>query len=394
LVMLAARVASWLGSGPARLGLGNLHRPGAATPLMLVSVGLGLSTLATVALLEGNVQREIAEQLPANAPSFFFVDIQNSQLPQFEALVRAQPDVQDLQQVPSLRARIVAVNGVPADQVRATDDTAWALRGDRGLTYAATPPHGTRIVAGTWWPADYDGPPLVSLDANLARGWGVHIDDMIRINVLGRDLDLKVTSLREIAWRTLSLNFTLVASPGLLQRAPHTHIATVRAADAAQGRLLRAVTDALPNVTGIRVEDVLAAVAALLAQVAAALTATGSLTLAVGILVLTGAVAAGQRRRIQQAVILRTLGATSRQIRAAWMVEFGVLGIAAGLIAAVVGSIASFGIAHWLMHIDWVVLPGTLAGTLIGALAMMLGFGYLAIAAALRAKPAPMLRNE
>jgi putative ABC transport system permease protein len=394
LVMLAARDASWLGSGPTRLGLGNLHRPGAATPLMLVSVGLGLSTLATVALLEGNVQREIAEQLPANAPSFFFVDIQNSQLPQFEALVRAQPDVQDLQQVPSLRARIVAVNGVPADQVRATDDTAWALRGDRGLTYAATPPRGTRIVAGTWWPADYDGPPLVSLDANLARGWGVHIGDMIRINVLGRDLDLKVASLREIAWRTLSLNFTLVASPGLLQRAPHTHIATVRAADAAQGRLLRAVTDALPNVTGIRVEDVLAAVAALLAQVAAALTATGSLTLAVGILVLTGAVAAGQRRRIQQAVILRTLGATSRQIRAAWMVEFGVLGIAAGLIAAVVGSIASFGIAHWLMHIDWVVLPGTLAGTLIGALAMMLGFGYLAIAAALRAKPAPMLRNE
>ncbi len=394
LVMLAARAVSWQGSGPVRLGLGNLHRPGASTPLMLVSVGLGLSTLAAVALLEGNVQREIAEQLPANAPSFFFVDIQNNQLPQFEALVRRQPGVQDLRQVPSLRARIVTVNGVPADQVRATDETAWALRGDRGLTYAATPPPGTRLVAGSWWPADYDGPPLVSLDANLARGWNVHIGDTIRVNVLGRDLDLKVASLRDIAWQTLSLNFTLVASPGLLQHAPHTHIATVRAAASDQGRLLRAVTDALPNVTGIRVEDVLAAVAALLGQVAAALTATGSLTLAVGVLVLAGAVAAGQRRRVHQAVILRTLGATGRQIRTAWMVEFGVLGIAAGLMAAMVGSLASFGIAHWLMHIDWVVLPETLAGTLIGALAMMLGFGYVAIAAALRAKPAPMLRNE
>jgi putative ABC transport system permease protein len=391
LVMLAARASSWLGNGPVRLGLGNLYRPGAATPLMLVSVGLGLSTLAAVALLEGNVQRE---QLPANAPSFFFVDIQNSQLPQFESLVRAQPGVQDLQQVPSLRARIVAVNGVPADQVRATDDTAWALRGDRGLTYAAAQPPGTRIVAGDWWPADYDGPALVSFDANLARGWGVHIGDTIRVNVLGRDLDLKVASLREIAWQTLSLNFTLVASPGLLQHAPHTHIATVRVAAADQGRLLRAVTDALPNVTGIRVEDVLAAVAALLGQVAAALTATGSLTLAVGALVLAGAVAAGQRRRVSQAVILKTLGATRRQIRVAWMVEFGVLGIAAGLMAAIVGSLASYGIAKWLMHIDWVILPKTLAGTLIGALAMMLGFGYVAIAAALRAKPAPMLRNE
>jgi putative ABC transport system permease protein len=394
LMMLAARGASRLGSGPTRLGLGNLYRPGATTPLMLVSVGLGLSTLAAVALIEGNVQREITEQLPANAPSFFFVDIQNSQLPQFESLVRAQPGVQDLQRVPSLRARIVAVNGVPADQVRATDDTAWALRGDRGLTYAATLPPGTRIVAGNWWPADYDGPPLVSLDASLARGWSVHVGDTIRVNVLGRDLDLKVASLREIAWQTFSLNFTLVASPGLLEHAPHTQIATVRATAADQGGLLRAVTDALPNVTGIRVEDVLAAVAALLGQVAAALTATGSLTLAVGVLVLAGAVAAGQRRRVHQAVILKTLGATRRQIRMAWMVEFGVLGVAAGLIAAVVGSLTSFGIAHWLMHIDWVLLPGTLATTLIGALAMMLGFGYVGTAAALRAKPAPMLRNE
>ena len=113
LVMLAARAGSWLGSPSARLGLANLHRPGAATPLMLVSVGLGLSTLAAVALIQGNVRREILEQLPANAPSFFFVDIQDSQLPRFETLVRAQPGVQDMRQVPSMRARIVAVNGVP-----------------------------------------------------------------------------------------------------------------------------------------------------------------------------------------------------------------------------------------------------------------------------------------
>jgi putative ABC transport system permease protein len=395
MVKLTARLVSRrLGSASARLGLGNLHGPGAATPAVLVSVGLGLSTLAAVALLEANVQREITEQLPANAPSLFFVDIQDRQLPRFESVVRSQPGVQDMQQVPSLRARIVTVNGVAADQVHATPETQWALRGDRGLTYAAIPPRGSRIVAGSWWPADYDGPPLVSLDANLARGWGVHLGDTIRVNVLGRDLDLKVTSLRDIAWQTLSLNFTLVASPGLLQHAPHTHIATVRMADSDQGQLLRAVTDALPNVTGIRVEDVLAAVAALLGQVAAALTATGTVTLVIGALVLAGAVAAGQRRRVRQAVILKTLGATRRQIRAAWMVEFSALGVAAGVIAAVIGSLASYGIAHWLMHIEWVLLPGTLAVTLIGALAMMLGFGYVGTAAALRARPAPMLRNE
>lgn len=393
-VMLAARAANQFGSAAIRMGIASLHRPGAATPLMLVSVGLGLSTLAAVALIQGNVQREILDQLPANAPSFFFVDIQNTELPRFETLVRAQPGVEDLQQVPSLRARIVAVNGVPADKVRATPSTAWALRGDRGLTYAATPPPGTHVVAGHWWPADYDGPPLVSFDANLAQGWGVHLGDTIRVNVLGRDIDLRVGSLRDIAWQSLSLNFTLVASPGLLAHAPHTHIATVRVADADQGALLRAVTDALPNVTGIRVQDVLAAIAALLDQVAAALTATGSLTLIAGALVLVGAVAAGQRRRTREAIILRMLGASRRQIRTAWLVEFGSMGLAAGLIAALVGTLTSYGVVHYLMHFDWTFLPGRLAATLIASLAMMLVFGYAGTATALRAKPAPMLRNE
>ncbi len=122
------------------------------------------------------------------------------------------------------------------------------------------PPRRRRAPAwsqGDWWPADYDGPPLVSFDAGMAKGWHVGIGDVIRVNVLGRDIDLKIANLRNIAWQSLGINFFMVASPGLLAHAPHTHIATVRIADAAQGGLLRAVTDALPNVTGIRVEDVL-----------------------------------------------------------------------------------------------------------------------------------------
>ena len=391
------RIARWAPAArwpSVRLGVGNLHRPGAPTPLLLLSAGLGLSTLAAVALIQGNMQHQIRDQLPTNAPSFFFVDIQNDQLARFEAIVRAQPGVQELHQVPSLRARIVAVKGVPAASAVTTADTAWALRGDRGLTYAATPPEGTRLVEGEWWPADYQGPALVSFDANLAKGWHVGLGDTIRVDVLGRDIDLKVANLRNIAWQSLSINFFMVASPGLLSHAPHTHIATVRIADADQGGLLRAVTDALPNVTGVRVEDVLSAIAGLLNQIAAALTATGALTLLAGTLVLIGAVAAGQRRRVREAVILKTLGATRAQIRAAWLTEFGLLGLVAGVIAAAVGSAASYGVAHYIMHTDWIFLPVTLIYTLAGALALMLLFGYAGTAAALRARPAPLLRNE
>ncbi len=392
LMRVARRLPAWH-SVWARLGVANLHRPGAATPLMLVSIGLGLSTLAAVALIQGNLRRQVAEQMPANAPSFFFIDLQDAQLAQFRAILAGIPGVGQVTDVPSLRARMIAVKGIPVDQVHVAPDTEWALRGDRGLTYAATIPANTRLVAGQWWPADYGGPPLVSFDAGLAKGWHVGIGDTLRVNVLGRDIDLRIANLRDIAWRTLGINFTMVASPGLLAHAPHSNIATVRSQPAVDARVLRSVTDALPNVSGIRVADVLSAVAKLLGQIAAALAATGSLTLAAGALVLAGAVASGQRRRIDEAVILKTLGATRGQIRAAWLVEFGVLGLVGGVLAAAVGTLASFGVLRFVMHADWAPLPLTLLATIVASLAIMLVFGFAGTEAALRAKPAPLLRN-
>jgi putative ABC transport system permease protein len=377
-----------------RLGLANIHRPGAATSLMLISIGLGLSTLACVALLQANLRQEITREIPKDAPSFYFIDIQPDQMQRFGDIVHSVPAAHALREVPSLRARIVAVNGVPADQVQAAPDTQWALRGDRGLTYAATPPVGTNIVAGSWWSVGYRGKPLVSVDARLARGWGLGVGGTVRVNVMGRDIDLTVANLREIAWRSLGLNFVLVASPGLLEAAPHTDIATVAVPTAGQGRLLRLVSDGLSNVTGIDVQNILNEIASMLGELAAALGSAGLLTLVAGGTVLVGAVAAGQHRRTQEAVILKTLGATRAQIRSAWLVEFGILGLAAGILAAVVGTVASWAIMRYIMEVPWAFTPGVLAETLVGALALMLLLGYAGTVVALRAKAAPLLRNE
>jgi putative ABC transport system permease protein len=377
-----------------RLGLANLHRPGAPTPLMLVSLGIGLTTLAAIALIEGNLRRQISDQMPAVAPNFYFIDIQSDQAQAFDTLARGLPGVAELRRVPSLRARVTAVKGVPVDQVRTTEDSAWALRGDRGLTYAAVPPDGTRVVAGQWWPADYAGPPLISFDVNLARGWGVGIGDTITLNVLGRDIEFRIASLRDIQWRALGINFVFVASPGLLEAAPHTNIATLRGDVAQEGAVLRAISDAFPNVSGIRVRDALDAVAALLGKIGAALSGTASVTLAAGALVLAGAVAAGQRRRIRDAVVLKTIGASRAQIRNAFLVEFGLLGLTAGLIAAAAGTAAAWGVVRFVMRADWVFLPGTLAMTIAFCTALTLAFGYAGTALALRARPAPLLRNE
>ncbi|MFO0161815.1 MAG: ABC transporter permease [Alphaproteobacteria bacterium] len=377
-----------------RLGLANLHRPGAPTPLMLVSLGVGLTVLAAIALIEGNLRRQLANEMPAAAPNFYFIDIQSDQIQAFEALARAQPGVTEIRSVPNLRARIVAVNGVPAEQVNATPETAWALRGDRGLTYSATPPEGAKLVAGAWWPPDYSGPPLVSFDAQLARGWGVGVGDTITVNVLGRDITLKIASLREIAWRGLGINYVLVASPGLLSAAPHTHIATMRNDVAQEATLLRLLTDRFPNVSGIRVRDALDQVVGLLEKIGFALSAVAGITLLAGLLVLAGAVAAGQRRRIRDAVVLKTIGATRGQIRASFLVEFGLLGLTAGLLAAAAGTAAAWGVVRLVMRADWVFLPGTLAITVLACMAITLGFGYVGTAFALRAKAAPLLRNE
>lgn len=377
-----------------RLGLANLHRPGAPTGLMLVSLGLGLSTLAAVALIQGNIQRQVTETMPDAAPAFFFIDIQNDQTGRFDALTAGKEGVGEVRRVPSLRARIVAVNGTPSEQLTVAPDTAWALRGDRGLTYAATPPAGTRIVAGQWWAPDYRGEPLVSFDANLARGWGIGIGDTITVNVLGRDVTLRIASLRDISWRSLSMNFTLIASPGLLEAAPHTHIATVHATREAEAPLLRAVTDALPNVSAIRVREALEAVSRLLGQIGAALSSTGAITLVSGALVLAGAIAAGRRRRIYESVVLKTLGATRRQVLAAYLVEFGVLGAAAGTIAAIVGTAASWAVVTFVMRGEWAFLPGTLAATVLACTVMTMVMGWAGTAMALRARPAPLLRTE
>ncbi len=389
------RGAAW------RIGLGNLHRPGARVGAMLSAIGLGLATLVAVGQVQGTLRRLVLEALPAHGPSFFFIDLEPAQLSRFRALIAATPGARDLRLVPTLRARIVAVNGVPAAQVKAAPGTGWALRGDRGLTYAAAPPPGTRLVAGRWWRATYRGPPLVSLDARLARGWGVGIGGVIRVNVLGRDVDLRVASLRQIRWQRLGINFVMVASPGLLSAAPQTELGTVRVPPAAEAPLLARVAAAFPNVTPIAVRAVLAEVAGLLRQIAAALAAVGAVTLLAGALVLGGAVAAGQARRRRQAVLLRVLGASGAQIRAAFLIEFAVLGLCAGVLAALVGSLAAAAILRWLMAVPLALAPGWASGSAWGwaagavALAGLLvtALGWAGTRRVLRTPPAALLRD-
>lgn len=377
-----------------RFAIANLHRPGAATLSIVVSFGLGLTVLAAIALIEGNLTRQVAERLPERAPAFFFIDIQPHQVERFDEIVAALPQVGAVEKAASLRGRIVKVNGVAAADYKIDPESAWVLRGDRGITYAARPPEGTEITAGEWWPEDYAGKPLVSFDEEAAKAMKVGVGDSLTLNILGREITTEIANLRDIEWGTIGINFVLILDPATLRGAPHTFMATVEAPRAAEEDLERAVTDAFANVTAIRVRDALETANALLDNIGMAVRTIAALALIAGIVVLAGAIAASHHRRVYESVVLKVIGATRGEILRMHLAEFILLGLITALLASGAGTTAAWVVVTEIMHAPWLWLPETLAVTLAISLVITVAAGLLGAWAALSRKPAPLLRNE
>ncbi len=376
-----------------RLALANLHRPGAPTAQIVLSLGIGLTVLVAVAAVEGNLGHQIAERMPAEAPAFFFIDIQPAQLAGFEAIVRDVPGAH-MQQVPMMRGRITKLNGVPVEQAPVAPEARWALRSDRGLTYSASLPDGSELAAGAWWPPDYQGPPLISFDAGLARGMGLKIGDTLTVNLLGREITARIANLRTINWERLGINFAIVFAPGTLEHAPHTALAAVYLPRSEEESLVRRVTDAFPNVSAIHVREALASVNRVVGLIGNAVRVTALVTLGAGVLVLGGAIAAGNRRRLYDAVILKVLGATRVTILSSFLIEHGLLGLLAGAVAGAFGTTAAYLLVTRLMRAEWVFLPAPILSTIGLAVILTLGLGFAGTWRALGVKAAPYLRND
>ncbi|KAB7742249.1 FtsX-like permease family protein [Parvibaculum sedimenti] len=377
-----------------RLALANLTRPGSPTPAVMLSLGLGLTLLVTVSLINGNLSSEIMKDIPGRAPSFFFVDIQPDQTDAFESFVRGTPGVTKFDSAPMLRGRIVALNGIVADKIKPASNAEWALKGDRGITYSGTPPANGKLISGKWWPADYKGPLLVSFADELAKGLGLKLGDKITVNVLGREIEATLANTREVDWQSLGINFVMIFSPGPLEAAPHTELATVTMDEAGEAALERDVVARFPNVTSVRVKEALDAVNTLLGQFSLAVRVTGLVTLAAGILVLAGAMAAGFRGRARDAVILKVLGATRARVLGIYMREYAALGFSTALVAALSGSVAAWAVVSLVMEMPWVPLWGTLALTILGATAATVGLGLLGTWRVLSVPAAGTLRAE
>jgi putative ABC transport system permease protein len=397
LLMFIARHAPRARSTVLRMAIANIHRPSALTPTIVLSLGLGIALLVTVIEIDGNLRNQFAAELPAKAPSFYFLDIPSDQAGKFGDFVRDKAPGAALEEVPMLRGRIVSANGIAAENLKPKDDAAWVLQSDRGITYGTEIPAGSRLVEGEWWGRDYDGPPLVSFEKKIADGLGLKLGDPIVVNVLGRNITATISNMRTVDWQSLGINFVMVFSPNAFRGAPHTHLASLTygkpSTPAQEGAIIRTVADNFPMVTTLRVKEALEAVGAIIGNLVLGIRGASAITLLAAALVLGGALAAGHRHKVYDAVILKTLGATRLRLLSAYTIEYLMLGAATAMFGVLAGSVAGWLIVTELMHLKFVWLPLPALAAAAAAVIVTVALGLAGTFKALGQKPAPILRN-
>ncbi|MBA9032593.1 ABC transporter permease [Rhizobium leguminosarum] len=400
---LVAALIAWLArrsprvNSPAlRLAIGNIHRPGALTPSVVLSLGLGLALLVTLTLIDGNLRQQLTGRMNEGAPNFFFVDIQSAEVDAFRDLVQGQAPQGKLVEVPMLRGRIIAFNGEDVTKMNVPAAGRWVLNGDRGITYAETLPENAALTEGKWWDKDYSGEPLVSFSSEEAHELGLKIGDKVTVNVLGRNITAKIANLRRVEWESLSINFVMVFSPNTFRGAPHAWLATLTdpsSTPAEDAAILKSVTNTYPTITSVRVKDAIDIVNQLVAQLATAIRAAASVALIASILVLAGALAAGNRARTHDAVVLKTLGATRAMLIRAFSYEYLILGLATAIFALIAGGVAAWFIVARIMRLPSTFLPDVAGLTLVTALVLTVGIGLIGTWRILGQKAAPVLRE-
>lgn len=375
-----------------RLAIANLHRPGSQTPALVIALGLALTLFVTLAGVQTSLNAEIERTVPERAPNQFVLDIPAEEQARFRDLVKRQAPEAELNIVPALRGTIVAYGGQRVADLEELPDGAWFLRGERGVTYSQALPEGSDLVAGNWWPADYQGPPLVSLDREAAKIMGVGVGDTLTVSVLGREITARIASLRQVNWDTMGFNYILVFSPSTLSAAPHSLAATITMDESRDAAVSRALLAAFPSISIIAVGEIVTQVSDLLEQMSSAIIVAASVAILAGIAVLIGAIAASRQARSYDSVIMKILGATRVQILGAQALEYCLLAAVLTLVALALGMFAAWYVIAQVFEFGWAPDWGVVLVTLAGGAIMTLGIGLLGSLPLMSVPPSRALR--
>lgn len=376
-----------------RLAIANLHRPGSQTAALIVALGLALTLFVTLAGIQTSLDAEIRNVVPRKAPAQIVLDIPAPQRERFRAIVAREAPGGQLNIVPVLRGTITAYDRQRVADLPTLPEGAWFLRGERGVTYSATLPEGSDLVAGRWWPRDYKGPPIVSLDAEAAETLGIGVGDTLTVSILGREIEARIASLRRVNWDTMGFNYVLVFPPSTLEAAPHSLAATVTMDGRGNAALTRALLTAFPGVSVIAVGDVISQVSTILTQMSRAILVAASVAILAGIAVLVGAIAAAREARAYDSVILKTLGATRMQLLGGQALEYGLLAAILAGVALALGSAAAWFVIVYIFEFGWSPDWGVVLATLAGGAVLTLGIGLAGSIPLLSIRPARALRQ-
>ncbi|MCJ8325007.1 MAG: FtsX-like permease family protein [Rhizobiales bacterium] len=379
-----------------RLAISNMARPQSPLTTIIISLGLGLTLLVTLSMVEGNIARQLKQDLPERAPAFFLLDIKKDQVKPLNTLLASTGVVQTVETVPLMRGKIVKLKDIDVNKLTVPEGQGWVTRGSRGLTYSATLPDNSSLTQGEWWDEDYSGEPLVSLVDDIADAFELNIGDYITINLFGREIRAKIASFRHVEWQGLGINFVMVFSPNTLEDAPHVFMATITLDETAsiedEANIQKQLVNKFPTITTIAMRSALETAYELTTQLTMVIRLAGGLTLITGFLVLGGAIAAGNRARTYDLVILKALGATRNRLLGVLVAEFTILGLLASLIALLLGSIAAQTIMGF-MSIPYEFIMSRAVLTLILGTLSVLVLGLFGTWRILGRKAGPFLQN-
>ncbi|MEE8426159.1 MAG: FtsX-like permease family protein [Woeseiaceae bacterium] len=375
-----------------RYGLANVARRGRASAVQVVAFGLGLTVLLLLTLVRTDLLESWRRTLDEDAPNHFLINIQRSERDSVANIVTSRGvDVPDF--APLVRARMTMINGESVkERAYPEADARRFVSREQNLSWASTLSSSNEIVAGEWWPAGYDGVPLVSIEEEVAAETGLTLGDRLQFEIAGQELEAKITSIRKINWDSFQPNFFLVLSPGALNDYPATFIASMRVEPDERAVLLDLVR-AHPTISVIDLDSILQRVRGIIDKASLAVEAVFIFTLAAGVAVLFAAVQSTIDERRFESAMLRALGATRRTVFSGVMAEFAALGIAAGILASAGASILAAVIAVELFELPYTFSPLLWIVGVTAGLVVVCASGYFAARSAVDSSPIEVLRG-
>ncbi len=358
-----------------------------------MALGIGLTMFVQIAAVRSSFDGNLARDIPDRAPAFFALDVPRDRADNFRELVRSASPTADVQLVPLLRGTITGYGATNVADLTEIPEGAWALRGERGLTYADTLPTGSSLAEGQWWPTNYSGPPLVSVDDRLRDVLGLKLGDELRFSIYGVERRATIASFRSIDWDTLGFNFVLVLSPNALADVPHNMSATIGLPDGADDAVREAIAGRFPSTSLVPVRDVLEQVGEVAEGISVAIAWAASAAILAGIAVLAGTTSAMREARTYDGVVLRVLGATRRQLLLLQVLEFVLLATLVTLVALVLGLSGAWLIVTRMFDFSWAPDFRLVGSTVAAGLVVILLVGLGGSLSTLGARPSRALRT-